>query len=724
MIPSYDLLLICSTSPVTTKPSAVNISKAVYNVSEVIITASLTRILLQHIILQRLSVMDDFDRQVSALLKGYLPVQPDAHIAIIGAGPRGTSVLERLCASATEYFSSGAHLVIHVLDPSPPGAGSVWRTSQSSQLLMNTVSSQATMFTDETVACSGPILPGPSFYEWSLRFGLGVGPDDYPTRAQFGEYLQWVFHTTVKHAPPSVEVRIHKAKAVRLEDTSCGRKSIVLSTRHIIRDVAAVILAQGHLPVTPDSDQLLHATYADEHGLRYFPPTNPADVNLSCIAAGEPVALRGLGLCFFDYMTLLTTGRGGRFITISNGLRYIPSGKEPRLYASSRRGIPYHARGDNEKGPYGRHEPVVLTQGVISRFRRRARSGDAPDFLKEVWPLVAKEIELVYYAAILRRRCSDCSDFQREFLATPSQREVEVLEKYGISESDRLSWDLIAQPFHGLEFAEPCAWRRWLLAHLREDVREAAYGNVNGPLKAALDVMRDIRKEIRMIVDHRGILGSSRNDHLDGWYTPFNAFLSVGPPRQRIEEMIALIEAGVLEILGPGLEIEADGKAWLARSTEIPHSMVGVTTLIEARLPEISLRRTDDKLLAHLFKTGQCRPHTVDGYETGALDVTESPFRVLGKNGRTHRGLYAIGVPTEGVHWVTTAVARPGVKSVTLAEIDEVARAALRDASMQPNHEPPQCNTKRDSGICHRALRLVNGVHLSDHVPTREKQFQ
>jgi hypothetical protein len=340
--------------------------------------------------------------------------------------------------------------------------------------------------------------------------------------------------------------------------------------------------------------------------------------------------------------------------------------------------------------------------------------------------LVAKEIETVYYTAVLRRRYFDCYDFQREFLAASSNnpQEAEVLDKYGICESDRLSWDLISRPFNGLTFAGPSAWRSWLLGYLRDDVREAACGNINGPLKAALDVMRDIRKEIRMIVDHRGLLGSSRDEHLDGWYTPFNAFLSVGPPRRRIEEMIALIEAGMLDVLGPGLEMEADGKAWLARSTEIPRSTIRVTTLIDARLPEPSLRRTDDKLLAHLFKTGQCRPHTVDGYETGGVDVTESPFRVIDSKGRTHRRLYAIGIPTEGVHWVTTAVARPGVKSVTLAEIDEVARAVLHEASRQRGSDISQGYVRRESGICHRALRLVNGVHLPDHVAARETQFQ
>jgi uncharacterized NAD(P)/FAD-binding protein YdhS len=105
-----------------------------------------------------------------------------------------------------------------------------------------------------------------------------------------------------------------------------------------------------------------------------------------------------------------------------------------------------------------------------------------------------------------------------------------------------------------------------------------------------------------------------------------------------------------------------------------------VTALVEARLPEPDLRRTADPLLARLRAAGACRPHRVGGYETGGLDVTGSPYRLVDRQGRAHPRRFAIGVPTEGVHWVTAAGARPGVNSVTLADTDAVARAALRTA--------------------------------------------
>ncbi|MGW0913942.1 FAD/NAD(P)-binding protein [Streptomyces sp. NPDC002784] len=599
-------------------------------------------------------------------------------VAVVGAGPRGTSVLERLCASAPELLPPGARLTVHVVDPAPPGPGRVWRTAQSPELLMNTVASQVTLFTDDSVDCSGPLRPGPSLHEWAAG---ALGPDEYPTRAHYGRYLEWVFARTVREAPPTVRVETHPARATRLDDAPDGRQTLTLDNGRTLTGLSAVVLAQGHLPTAPDAAQRATTAYAEQHGLRHIPPANPADVDLSAVLPGEPVLLRGLGLNFFDHMALLTTGRGGRFVRAGQGLRYLPSGNEPRLYAGSRRGLPYQARGDNAKGPYGRHLPLVLTPEVIAAFRKRADSGEAPDFLAEIWPLVAKEVETVYYQALL----SPAPDFTDRFLAAPhrSPQERDVLDEFGVAEEKRWSWDRISRPYEGLDFAGPDAWRAWLLAYLREDAAQAALGNTAGPLKAALDVLRDLRNELRQIVDHGGLAGASRRDHLDRWYTPLNAFLSIGPPRRRIEELAALTEAGVVQVLGPRLEVREEDGAWVAHSPAVPGSAVRVTTLVEARLPEPDLRRTADDLLARLLKTGQCRPHTVDGYETGGLDVTARPYHLIDRQGHAHTRRFAFGVPTEGVHWVTAAGARPGVDSITLADADAVARATLRTAAAE-----------------------------------------
>ncbi|WP_063837847.1 FAD/NAD(P)-binding protein [Streptomyces sp. MUSC 125] len=639
-----------------------------------------------------------------------------AQIGIVGAGPRGLSVLERICAQERKSPSRD-RITVHVIDPTPPGPGRVWRTDQSRHLLMNTVACQVSVFTDASLAIDGPIEEGPSLYEWlqcQLRGDLdeqglllteeglaearALGPDSYPTRAIYGHYLQWVFGRLVETAPAHVEIRTHRAEAVALDDASAmapegadggaPAQQLTLSNGTVIGGLDAVILAQGHLPaqLTPTEAEL--TAFAEANGLQYLPPANPADVDVDRIPPGETVILRGMGLNFFDYMALFTAGRGGSFERdIEGRLVYHPSGREPRIFTGSRRGIPYHSRGENEKGPHGRYWPRLLTAEKAAEFRARAESGDWVRFGTDLWPMISAEVESVYYAALLTGRGADGDAFAERYLAAqPGAERADLLVEAGIASEDHWDWERISRPYGDREFPDSDSYRAWLLDHLRADVVHARAGNVSGPLKAALDVMRDLRNEIRLAVDHRGLEGNSHRDDLDGWYTPLNAFVSIGPPVSRTAELIALIEAGIVEVAAPGLRVEAvtddQGPAFAAWSTVLPDQRCTAATLVEARLPEPDLRRTADPLLRHLLDSGQCAPYRLSGecgtsYETGGLDVTERPYRIVDAAGRPHPRRFAYGVPTESVHWITAAGIRPGVGSVTLEDSDAIAAAAL-----------------------------------------------
>ncbi|MFD9465718.1 FAD/NAD(P)-binding protein [Streptomyces sp. NPDC060027] len=633
-------------------------------------------------------------------------------VCIIGAGPRGLSVFERLCATARGRAAHTA-VVVHLADPGRPGSGRVWHTGQSHHLLMNTVASQVTLFTDASVELEGDLAPGPSLHEWAHHLTLmddprehwndigyddqvlaearDLTPDSYPTRALYGHYLEWVFRRVVRSAPPHVRVVVHPMRAVRLHDEADGRQSVTLANGTRIGGLDAVVMAQGHLPVRADASQERLSSFAAEHGLRYVRPANPADLDLTSVGPGEAVALRGLGLNFFDHMALFTLGRGGSFErtggTEAGPLVYHPSGREPRLYAGSRRGVPYLSRGRNQKGAHGRHRPRVLTPEKLAELRATADRGGL-DFVRDLWPLVAKEVETVFYAARLTRRACLCEArrFQERTLGLSwgSAEEAEVLREFGIAPHDRWDWELVARPYGDRSFRDADDYQDWLLDALRRDVEESAAGNVDGPFKAALDVLRDLRNEIRIVVDHGGLTGRSHRDDLERWYTPLNAFLSIGPPAGRIEQMAALMEAGVVTVLGPGMRVYADEGAgvFAVDSAEVPGSRVEVTTLVEARLPEPDLRLTTDPLLRHLAATGGCGPFTVSGaehgsYETGGLAVTGRPYHLVSADGRAHPRRFAYGVPTEGVHWVTAAGIRPGVNSVTLGDSDAIAMALL-----------------------------------------------
>ncbi|WBB59256.1 FAD/NAD(P)-binding protein [Streptomyces sp. WMMC500] len=628
------------------------------------------------------------------------------NVCVVGAGPRGLSVLERICANERK---SPAHeeLRIHVIDPHPPGAGRVWRTDQPDLLLMNTVASQVTVYTDTSVEMDGPIEAGPSLYEWAQSVVRGddagpalpggalaearqLGPDDYPTRAFYGHYLGDTFRRVVAGAPEHVTVHVHRTTAVALdEEEGAAGQCLTLADGTRLRHLDAVVLAQGHLPARATEREKELAREAAECGLVLVTPVNPADADLSAIRPGQPVVLRGLGLNFFDHLALLTTGRGGRFERSGDRLVYRPSGREPLLYAGSRRGVPYHARGHNEKGAHGRYEPRLLTPEVIAKLRERTAEGRRVYFAVDLWPLIAKEVASVYYGALLAAngREAEREAFVARYLASPTAEvEAALLDEHGIPAADRWDWARIDRPYATRDFHSRAEFRDWLLGHLADDVREAREGNVSGPLKAALDVLRDLRNEIRLVVDHGGLEGISYRDDLQNWYTPLNAYLSIGPPASRIEETIALANAGILEFMGPELRVRIDRTgeepAFVAESSRVQGPPVRAAALIEARLPEPDIRRTADPLLTHLLATGQCRPYRLPSDSgadvvTGGLAVGERPYPLIDAAGRRHPRRFAYGVPTEAVHWVTAAGIRPGVNSVTLGDSDAIARAVL-----------------------------------------------
>lgn len=648
-------------------------------------------------------------------------------ICVVGLGPRGLAVLERICANAPECLPAGHNLLVHVVDPRAGSGGEVWRANQDPELLMNTVSSQISMFVDDSVACEGPVVGGPSLHEWARFLAVieepqqipdvvraeaaRLGPDSYPSRSFYGHYLNWTLRRVVRTAPANVTIELHTDAAMDLRAAEDGSQALRLATYGTIGDLDAVVLAQGHLPARPTRTQATLSRFADTHGLRYLLPGNPADVKLDGIQPGEVTILRGMGLNFFDHMALLTIGRGGSFGRRPDGrLEYRPSGQEPRLVTGSRRGVPYQARGENQKGPSGRHQPLFLTEDVIAELRAQSVHGLPVNFRRDVWPLIDLEVRAVYYATLVRERncICDSASFLHHFAATahedrladngnhatadpfagqPSVAERQLLTSAGIAEDERWDWRRIAIPYSGLDLRSTAQFRAWLRSYLDTDVEEARLGNVQGALKAAIDVLRDLRNEIRLVVDHGGLSGDSYRDDLQRWYMPLNAYLSIGPPAQRVEELIALIDAGIVSVLGPGLVVEQDAPAhrFVASSTMFPDVRENATTLIEARLPTTDLRHTIDPLVRNLLARGESRLHRIPilgggSYPTGGLAVTQRPYHLMDANGRPHPRRFAFGVPTETVHWITAAGIRPGVNSVILSDADAVARASLAAA--------------------------------------------
>ena len=200
----------------------------------------------------------------NAPVLGVAPGVPTARdplvLAVIGAGPTASSLLERLVANVPELLD-GRPLEVHLVDPHRAGTGRVWRPDLDPLLWMNSMAEDVTMFTDDTVRCEGPIRPGPSLYEWSQDIDdatlaelaspalaaeiRGLTGMTFPTRLVQSVYLEWYHRRVLAALPPAVDIVPHDTRAVDLRDGSDGRQWITLDgvAEPLVADVVVLAMA-------------------------------------------------------------------------------------------------------------------------------------------------------------------------------------------------------------------------------------------------------------------------------------------------------------------------------------------------------------------------------------------------------------------------------------------------------------------------------------------------
>ena len=136
----------------------------------------------------------------------------------------------------------------------------------------------------------------------------------------------------------------------------------------------------------------------------------------------------------------------------------------------------------------------------------------------------------------------------------------------------------------------------------------------------------------------------------------------------------------MVRFLGAGLRVEADEEGGVFRASSANHDVVvTASALVDARLPDTSVARSDNALLRALLEAGAAVEEVAHDpafrAPTGRLAVRPDDRRVLHADepsGRT----YAIGPYTNSPF--VGAFSRPRTNAVAFRENDRVARALLR----------------------------------------------
>lgn len=652
-------------------------------------------------------------------------------IVIIGAGPRGLSTVERLAAHAANR--SGKNLEVHLVDPFPPGPGHVWRTDQSRLFLMNTPSFFPTVVpADATIAsaptdgsCPHPVpaVRGLTFESWRQRIckdesfpliGLSdedldevrrLGREGFPSRKLYGVYLSDVFARLRAELPKTMNITYHPQEAVRIGhgEHNTGRPYLVELGDGVVLSAHAVVLAMGHTDAKLRDDQQDLVEFAASRRLHYWPPAIPADVRWSSLPQAETVLVRGMGLNFHDVLAQLTEGRGGTFEADGaqpHRLKYRPSGREPKIWAGSRRGTPYRAKAVLDSYYPKSTENRFFTRAAVDRTRQRARSeGRDVDFEIDYWPLIRRDAQWNYYKTLVRVSPEAVEGDPEEFLVQVDAVLSDVEHSTWWNRLDRLvservdphlvlTPERLSRPFEGQSFDSHEEYAAAVVHFLDRDV-EASVRGEDSPLKMAVGSMNQARAVVKYAVQDRGISDESWIRGLERKFGGLVEGLASGPPMLRVQQLAALARAGVVRFLGPDPVFGADENqgCFIASSPWVKDEPVHSEWLVEALAPVNDVRVSTSPLLGRLFEDGFARPwqmHLADSpapVPSKGLDVTEAPYRLVKASGETEEGIFVLGLQLSSAQWGTAIAAEADADlrfgSSTVSDANAVARTIL-----------------------------------------------
>lgn len=653
---------------------------------------------------------------------------PSPAIAIVGMGPRGVSVVERLGTALRELpETERPELTLHLIDDAQHGAGRIWDTEQTRTLCMNTLSGAVTLFTEPGSTVSAPVFEGPILHEWIRllrgdRDGIdpvktalfdqfppdpGVAasfaeeiaatvPQSNPSRALYGAYLRWVFDVALRRLPATVTVVPHHARATAVTETADGEHDRITLSDGTELTADTTVLAHGWQVPGPTDAEVGFARAVDKHpDLTWIRPDNPLDQPIERIPESGKVLVRGLGMGFFDVMALLTFDRGGEFIddpAARSGLRYEPSGREPHLVVTSHRGYPYLPKSD-----FGGLPPVARLDRLKAVIAQLSGVGGPAsiDFDAQVWPAIVRDAYDAYYRVLARVRPQSVTSSHEEIVAVIDATEIHGTQvNAGVGALDAALAGHTTEPFTLTRWLDPLGevtgTRREVTARIAEsmadDIHQATLG-LDSPVKAALWSISASRKPSSILgAEGRYTYESRRN--LFATMMSLGQMAGSGPPLFRTRQLLALVDAGLVTFLGanPKLRVDDTAGEWVAHSHTTGDAEVRSTTLIDAWMHSPDVRRPADPLAVSLAQAGRVRPfrdRTTDGtgIATGSPEVEPATRLLVRTDGSPDPRVHLIGIPTHAQLPDTTISPMPGTDSLMLQETDAAALHALKTAS-------------------------------------------
>lgn len=506
-------------------------------------------------------------------------------LAIIGVGPRALGALEAL---ARQTGGWAAPVEVDLFDPLAwPGAGPNFRPDDSPLCLLNIPLRAIDIGSaDRTGAAFGDLR------DW---LGEAGGDEDrFPSRAELGAYLAARMAALIAQAPQGLALCHHDRRVDRVAREAGGWWLETQQGREGPYD--EVLLAQGQPATAPDKQMARWQDHAAGCGADLL-PAYPAHRLLEAAQgwAGRQVAIRGLGLSTLDVLRLLTCGLGGRF----DAGGYRRSGREPA------RILPFSLDG---------HAPVAKPATAALDARFDPREDETARFLEHLQQATAQPTDQAVaticaaFEAPAARILRDCESEAtamdvRRWLAqerdAPGGQETRSATEALRAGMDEATGRVPPSP--GYVVGQLC--RKWQNA-LRQGFNPARI-----PVATAAAII--------------------------GFDEGLKRY-SYGPPLSSARELLALIEAGIVDPRAaedPDIRLTEDG--WQLVEEDLT---ARVTAMVDAVLPSPDLSRLTDPLMAGLLAEGR-----VTGCGEGLAARVLPDGRLIGKDDQPQPGLCLLG---------------------------------------------------------------------------------
>jgi hypothetical protein len=217
----------------------------------------------------------------------------------------------------------------------------------------------------------------------------------------------------------------------------------------------------------------------------------------------------------------------------------------------------------------------------------------------------------------------------------------------------------------GMLLDDGAAYQKWLSEVMRRDLAEGVLGFARSPVKAALDILRDLRDTFRHAVDFGGLTPASLDSFTRRTVAVMNRAV-VGPQHERHSELLALMEAGLAHApLGPSPSVTWDEPTgrWTLTPTQLALAASWQADwLISAHVDLPAVASSASPLLDSLYRKGWIRPYRPDSTVVHGIDLDRDQHPIDAQ-GRPEPRLWVLGPLCEGATFYNNLVPSPNVYS-------------------------------------------------------------